>query len=400
MAKLTEDTVEQATLLIFIIIAMVSAINNVLTTLAVAILSQLPAVAQQVTSATVIEILDSDQVFIQNSKAQKNDVAQVGQEVRTGQARAGLRFNNNAGIRLGSNSSLLVGSQCVQLRGGQAVVAGGARGCVGSVVAVTRGTVYRLEVDEIGQGKIQVLEGKVEVYDLENPEIKMGMLSAGQEVIISPTGNVGLIRPIPQGELEGILDGPLIEGFEVPLPGIEQLPGATQSDRSEGFAETFLSEALGGMSDPLGGSAVRSPVSSSAIGEPISTVVDTSTIPGTFTVIKFGGRETIGTFTDSNGSVTNIRVVRTSSQTTIEVTPSITIGNTTLGIDTPATTPLINGVPATDFSFGLSGDDAVVTVVGSDGQIFRARALGIGGKAPPAGATFPGVLSVERGPDR
>ncbi|HAG84075.1 MAG TPA: hypothetical protein DCL61_23710 [Cyanobacteria bacterium UBA12227] len=376
-------------------------------------LSNLPSIAQQVTRATIIEILDSDQVFIQNTKAKKNDVAQLEQQVRTAQARAGLQFNNNAAIRLGRNSSVIVGSQCVQLRGGQAVIAGGVRGCIGSVIAITRGTIYTLEVDDQGEGKIQVLEGEVEISDLENPDFQLLRLSAGQRVVISPSGQVGAITPMSEAEVEATLTGQLFQGFEIPIPGNDQLPDVRESNAQEGFTEAFLSEAVGGMSDPLSGSGVRSSLSSNTsgsevrsslssntIGEPTPALANSTSINGTFTVIKFGGSEANGTFTDSNGNATNIRVVRTSSQTRIQVSPTITIGGTTLGIDTPATTPLINGVPARDFSFGLSGNDAVVTVVGRDGQIFRARAIGIGGKEPNAGDTFRGVLSIGNAPDR
>lgn len=362
-------------------------------------LVNLPSIAQSVTSAKIIEILDSDRVFIQNQKAQKNDLARLGQEVRTEGARVGLRLNNNAGIRLGKNSSFLVGSQCVELRGGQAVISGGVRGCVGSVIAVTRGTIYTLEMDITGEGKIQVLEGKVDIFDLENPEIKITGLSAGERVSVSDTGEVGANQAIPQTEIQDIFTGPLFQGFETPF---------SSSNNQGGFTETFLTEAMGGMSDPLSSAGITSTLStntsntlpSDTIGENNPSFVEDSSINGRFTVIKFGGRETIGTFTDNNGNTTNIRVVRTSSQTTIQVNPTITLGNTSLGIDTPATTPLINGIPAQDFSFGLSGDDALVTVVGQDGQIFRARAIGIGGKSPKAGDSFPGVLSIGNAPDR
>lgn len=369
-------------------------------------LFNLPSVAQQVTRATIIEILDSDQVFIQNKKARKNDVVQVGQQVRTAQARTGLRFNNNASIRLGRNSSFIVGSQCVQLRGGQAVIAGGVRGCIGSVIAVTRGTTYTLDVGEQGEGKIQVLEGRIEIYDLENPDFKIVTVSAGQEINISPSGEIGAINPMSQAEVESTLTGQLFQGFEIPLPGSNRLSDLTQSNEQEGFTETFLTGALGGMSDPLNGFGIRSSLSSNpslssnTIGEPVPALSNSSSIDGTFTIIKFGGSEVIGTFTDNSGNATSIRVVRTPSKTRIQVSPTITIGGTTLGIDNPATTPLINGVPAIDFSFGLSGNDAVVTVVGQDGQIFRATAIGIGGKRPNPGDSFPGVLSVGNVPDR
>ncbi|MBE9118149.1 hypothetical protein IQ249_19840 [Lusitaniella coriacea LEGE 07157] len=186
-------------------------------------LPRTPAIAQQITQATVVEILDSDQVYIQNRKARRNSTAGRGQQIRTGRARVALRLNNNAGIRLGRNSSLIVGSQCVRLNRGRAIVGGPARGCVGSVVAVTRGTLYLMEKDAINQGHIKVLEGSVEILNLENLDEEPVSVAALEKLKISPEGTLGEVEPITTEELESILRvfSGLFRDFRLDLPDLD-----------------------------------------------------------------------------------------------------------------------------------------------------------------------------------
>lgn len=181
-----------------------------------------PAVAQ-ISQATVVEILDGNQVFIQNQPAQVNAVASLGQTVSTRRSRANLVFNNNAGVRLGQNSALTVGSRCVQLRSGRTVVSG-AQGCVGSVTAVTRGTIYLMELDEMGRAQIKVLEGEVEVSErFNNLDSEIVQLSQGQKVDISPEGILGTIAQLSEDEIQEIVSGVLFRGFNTELPGINKL---------------------------------------------------------------------------------------------------------------------------------------------------------------------------------
>ncbi|WP_206753721.1 hypothetical protein [Leptolyngbya sp. FACHB-60] len=127
------------------------------------------AQGQSISAATVTEILDSNQVYIQNRAAQVNSVAQQRQQVRTRDARASLRFNTGAVARLAHNSSLVVG-QCAQLNRGTLLVNGNLNGCSTSVVAGVRGTIYTIEVTETGETIVQVFEGEVVVERHANPE--------------------------------------------------------------------------------------------------------------------------------------------------------------------------------------------------------------------------------------
>lgn len=126
------------------------------------------AQAQAPAAATVTEILDSNQVYIQNRAARVNSVAQQRQQVRTQSARASLRFNSGAVARLAHNSSLVVG-QCAQLNRGTLLVNGNLNGCSTSTVAGVRGTIYTIEVTEAGETIIQVFEGEVVVQRNPNP---------------------------------------------------------------------------------------------------------------------------------------------------------------------------------------------------------------------------------------
>ncbi|MFN7858341.1 MAG: hypothetical protein ACK5P2_01210, partial [Pseudanabaena sp.] len=82
---------------------------------------QLAPVSAQSTQATVQEILDGNQVFIQNQQAYVNDVARANQQVRTGNSRTALLFNTGAVARLSANSVLSIG-QCAQLSRGTILV--------------------------------------------------------------------------------------------------------------------------------------------------------------------------------------------------------------------------------------------------------------------------------------
>jgi FecR protein len=121
-----------------------------------------PAIAQKVNRATIAQILDGSDVSIQNRPAKVNDSASKGQRIRTGAARAELKFDTGAVGRMGHNSTLTVG-QCARLKRGTILINGAMNGCSGSAVAGVRGTTYLMEVDAAGQTRVSVLEGNVTV---------------------------------------------------------------------------------------------------------------------------------------------------------------------------------------------------------------------------------------------
>ena len=131
---------------------------------------QLAPVFAQTTQATVQEILDGNQVFIQNRQASLNDVAQQQQQVRTGNSRTALLFNTGAVARLSANSVLSIG-QCARLKQGTILINGAVNACTSSITTGVRGTTYLLEVDELGNQQVKVLEGEVIVKRNATPII-------------------------------------------------------------------------------------------------------------------------------------------------------------------------------------------------------------------------------------
>ncbi len=125
---------------------------------------QLAPVSAQSTQATVKEILDGNQVFIQNGQASRratvNDVAGQQQVVRTGNSRTALLFNSGAVARLSANSLLKVG-QCANLRRGTILINGAMNACTAGITTGVRGTTYLLEIDDSDNQKVTVLEGEV-----------------------------------------------------------------------------------------------------------------------------------------------------------------------------------------------------------------------------------------------
>ncbi|MGA7935215.1 MAG: hypothetical protein WCA35_16825, partial [Kovacikia sp.] len=189
----------------------------------------LPAYSQSIRNARIVEIIDTpdtQRVLINQSQAKTGYQASLGQRVLTEQAaRTGLLFTGSAGIRLGKNSSFTIGGECVRLERGKALVSG-TRGCIGSVIATNRGTLYVLE--RTGQrGNIKVLYGSVIVSGLKNRSARV-TVNQGQKIAVSATGGLGSVTPISQSEFFGILAGELFEGFQVPLPDESSLASVAQ----------------------------------------------------------------------------------------------------------------------------------------------------------------------------
>ncbi|ABB56694.1 FecR family protein [Synechococcus elongatus] len=120
-----------------------------------------PAIAAD--QATIVEILDGNQVFINNRQVPINSRANRDQVVRTGASRTQLRFSDQAIGRLGQQSVIKIGSRCFQISRGQILISGPQNGCTKSARLSVRGTNYVVEVAEDGTTNISVLEGQVAV---------------------------------------------------------------------------------------------------------------------------------------------------------------------------------------------------------------------------------------------
>ncbi|MCS6811962.1 MAG: FecR family protein [Cyanobacteria bacterium] len=188
-------------------------------------LHSLPAFAQSrtITQATITEILQSNQVYIQNRLAQVRDIARSGERIRTGQARASLRFNTGAIGRLGTNAVLTVGNQCVHVQQGQVLVNGAANACTRNYIAGVRGTLYLIDVDEQQHERFTVLEGQVNLTRRDRPTAPPVILTPGRRVTINNRGIPGQVQSLTQQEFNQILNSDLFQSFQEPLPGFNAL---------------------------------------------------------------------------------------------------------------------------------------------------------------------------------
>ncbi|MGB0561817.1 MAG: hypothetical protein ACPGVO_08435 [Spirulinaceae cyanobacterium] len=136
-----------------------------------------PAIAQ-ISQATITEIVDGDEVFIEPAgveipdtseliPAEVDAVAAFQDTIRTEDARAALLFDNGAAGRLGPDSQVMVG-QCIEVQAGLLLAAGPANGCTATFAVGVQGTIYTIGVDETGNQIVQVLEGEVMVALNEN----------------------------------------------------------------------------------------------------------------------------------------------------------------------------------------------------------------------------------------
>ena len=197
-----------------------------------------PALARQ--GATVQEILDGRELYIDQRQARVQQRAMAPQEISTGRSRGQLLFTSGAGGRLTSFSLLRLGSGCFQLDRGRILVSGPQSGCTRSARLSVRDTNYVLAVDGEGAAEIAVLEGSVEVEPLLDGEPTgetPTTVEAGQRLSLSPEGVVLTLIRLSAGDYRRILGGPLFEGFRTPLPGLTSL-------------ESYLRRSLPGVTLP------------------------------------------------------------------------------------------------------------------------------------------------------
>ncbi len=184
-------------------------------------------------AATVREILDGKELFIDTRQAKVNDKAVTPQQVSTQNSRGQLAFPSGAAGRLNRFSLLRLGQDCFLLSKGQVLVSGKQAGCTRSSRLSVRGTNYLLAVDESGGTELSVLEGSVEVVPLSEGEPAPGgstTVNAGQKVLLSPAGVVLTLLKLSSGDYNAILGGPLFQGFSTPLPAFGSLESYLRSN--------------------------------------------------------------------------------------------------------------------------------------------------------------------------
>jgi hypothetical protein len=178
---------------------------------------QLAPVFAQTTQATVQEILDGNQVFIQNRQASLNDVAKQQQQVRTGNSRTSLLFNTGAVARLSANSVLNIG-QCARLKQGTILINGAVNACTSSITTGVRGTTYLLEVDELGNQQVKVLEGEVIVKRNATPIIDEDQPKTETKPTTKPTTKPS-VQPTQKPNISSPITTPIkVKQFAGPPP--------------------------------------------------------------------------------------------------------------------------------------------------------------------------------------
>jgi hypothetical protein len=183
-------------------------------------------------SATVQEILDGRELYIDQQQARVKDRANAPQLVSTRESRGQLSFSGGAAGRLNRFSILRLGRSCFLLDKGQILVSGQQNGCTRSARMSVRGTNYVLEVTDSGETELSVLEGSVQVEDLRNGEPTdkpPTTVQAGQRLRLSPEGVILGLLQLSAGDYGSILDGPLFSGYSVPLPAFGALESYVRS---------------------------------------------------------------------------------------------------------------------------------------------------------------------------
>ncbi len=188
-------------------------------------------------TAVIQEILDGKEIYIDSRQARLKETARAPQQVRTGNTRGQIGFDTGAVGRLNRFSQLKLGRGCFLIDRGQILVSGKQGGCTRSARLSVRGTNYLLEVRPSGEADIAVLEGSVEVQPLRDGEPTgkpATTVAAGQRLRLSPEGVVLALLALSSADYNGILSGPLFQGFRLPLPAygalesqIRSLPGVT-----------------------------------------------------------------------------------------------------------------------------------------------------------------------------
>ncbi|MEI6427593.1 MAG: FecR domain-containing protein [Pseudanabaena sp. ELA607] len=183
--------------------------------------------AQSSIQATVIEIVDGNEVYVQGKTAPVNTIAYAGQTVTTGESRTQLQFGDQAIARLSKNSRLTLG-RCTQLERGSILVSGPVSTCTTNITAAVRGTTYYLEANENDEEDLQVLEGEVEVTDRHSASLRQLRVKAGQRFRFRRSlareafANKSVIN-LSNQDYDNILQGGLGNNFRNDLPTLAKV---------------------------------------------------------------------------------------------------------------------------------------------------------------------------------
>ena len=172
-------------------------------------------------AATVQDILDGNQLYIEQRQAKVRDGAKVPDRIRTGDSRAQMAFRAGGTARINRFSQMKLGTNCFFLNQGQVLVSGPQNGCTRSSRMSVRGTNYLISISPSGQAELTVLEGQVMV-EAPNGEAlpaaaRPTAVFGGHRVSLGRNGAVSDRHRLSEAEVAAILAGPLFQGFLTPL---------------------------------------------------------------------------------------------------------------------------------------------------------------------------------------
>lgn len=189
--------------------------------------------------ATVREILDRPELFIDRRKAKVKDIAQQPESLKTLQCRAQLAFANGAGGRMIKGSTIRLG-ECLFISQGSVLVSGPMCACSRSVRVCSKNTNYILEAMENGDAAVTSLEGALEVQPL-GPDLLASKpatsVNSGQRWrFYQGPGFTSVVDLTPE-DYQRIIEGPHFRGFRERLP-------------SQGALEDYLQAHVPGVTLP------------------------------------------------------------------------------------------------------------------------------------------------------
>ena len=171
--------------------------------------------------ATVQEILDRPELFIDSRLARVKDVAVEPEPLSTRNTRAQLLFSPQAAGRINRHTLLKLGSSCILLQTGQMLVSGRQDACTSSLRVSVRGTNYILEAFENGDAAVTSLEGRLDVVsylDGQPGGPPAVVLESGQRLRLLLGAGLTTVVPLSSADYRAILKGPLFNGFQERLP--------------------------------------------------------------------------------------------------------------------------------------------------------------------------------------
>ena len=175
--------------------------------------------------ATVREILDGNELFVDAKQAKVNQKARTPDVISTKASRGMVAFASGATARINRNSQFKLQSDCFLLTSGQVLVSGPQNTCLPSVKLSSRGTNYLVTVLPDGSTELKVMQGTVTLQPIgpAAATTKWAEPVEREAVRINAAGQVTDRRCLVSRDYNEIVGGSLFTGFEQPLTNFQEL---------------------------------------------------------------------------------------------------------------------------------------------------------------------------------